>query len=208
MRVHVQEGPREQHGRETPLILCVTAVNFSHKVLCAAVFGGFGLLERSVPQLGFLMALQVRPCACMCVQACAWKHLHAYSVVYPRSVGASAKLTMLHARTQGAMLVYLAAVRPFREALLQAVELTCHALEAGLFACALALVNAQPNNGAATTYVMVGELQALKAAGARVLSPASGFIPMPRSHARAPHYATYGSDLRPRSAFVAFLRTS
>ena len=106
------------------------------------------------------------------------------------------------------MLVYLAAVRPFREALLQAVELTCHALEAGLFACALALVNAQPNNGAATTYVMVGELQALKAAGARVLSPASGFIPMPRSHARAPHYATYGSDLRPRSAFVAFLRTS
>ncbi len=55
------------------------------------------------------------------------------------------------------MLLYLALVRPFRERLLQAVELTCHALEAGLFACALALLNVKPDNGAATTYIMVGK---------------------------------------------------
>ncbi|KAG2437626.1 hypothetical protein HYH02_011265 [Chlamydomonas schloesseri] len=109
----VGEGSQEQRGRETKWILSATAINFSHKALCAAAFGGFGHLERSACQLGFLMGLQ------------------------------------------GAMLLYLAMVRPFRERLLQAVELICHALEAGLFACAVALLNAKPDNGAATTFVMV-----------------------------------------------------
>ncbi|PNW81532.1 hypothetical protein CHLRE_06g250567v5 [Chlamydomonas reinhardtii] len=108
-------GPGSCRGARRPI--CVTAVNFSHKALCAAVFGGFGLLERSVPQLGFIPHGAAG--ASMCVH-----------VAMPP--------------------VYLAAVRPFREALLQAVELTCHALEAGLFACALALVNARrgpPSHG-------------------------------------------------------------
>ena len=94
------------------------------------------------------MALQVRPCACMCVYSFARTHL---LFVYPEQERRTHNTPRMHTRTQVAMPpVYLAAVRPFREALLQAVELTCHALEAGLFACALALVNARrgpPSHG-------------------------------------------------------------
>ena len=52
-----QEGA-QQAGREHPSKLCVTAINFMHKALCAAAFGFSGLETRSLGQLVTLCVLQ------------------------------------------------------------------------------------------------------------------------------------------------------
>lgn len=53
-----QDGS-QQSGRETPAKLSAHAANFSHKALCAALFGALGLHGRSVSQLAVLAVLQV-----------------------------------------------------------------------------------------------------------------------------------------------------
>ncbi len=52
-----QDGA-QQSGRETPAKLSAHAANFSHKALCAALFGALGLHGRSVAQLAALAVLQ------------------------------------------------------------------------------------------------------------------------------------------------------
>ncbi len=49
-----------RHEREQWWRLIATALNFTHKVLCAAVFGSYGHHARSWEQLALLVLLQVR----------------------------------------------------------------------------------------------------------------------------------------------------
>ncbi|MEW5308363.1 MAG: hypothetical protein WDW38_000331 [Sanguina aurantia] len=50
--------PALKGGRERSWILIAAALNFTHKVTCAVIFGVFGLLASSWPQLAILSALQ------------------------------------------------------------------------------------------------------------------------------------------------------
>ncbi|MEW5302314.1 MAG: hypothetical protein WDW36_005114 [Sanguina aurantia] len=58
---HVRALPNHgtrRGGRERSWILIAAALNFTHKVTCAVIFGVFGLLASSWPQLAILSALQ------------------------------------------------------------------------------------------------------------------------------------------------------
>ncbi|GLC48520.1 hypothetical protein PLESTB_000107000 [Pleodorina starrii] len=52
----MQEGQR-QLRREKKMIICAEAVNLTHKLLCAVLFGLLGRQSRSVPQLALLYVL-------------------------------------------------------------------------------------------------------------------------------------------------------
>ncbi|KAG2492660.1 hypothetical protein HYH03_009075 [Edaphochlamys debaryana] len=95
--------------------------------------------------------------AILSVTAVNFTHKAACAVVFGTfglRLRSAAQLGLLVA-LQAAMLAYLAAARPFVEWQLLSVEVACHALELTLFACALALLRALPDNAAPTTYIMI-----------------------------------------------------
>ena len=64
-RLYVRSGDAgvSAHVRDKPLMLAVAAVNFTHKVAAAAVFGVWGCGLRSWKQLVLLTCFQVGGCS-------------------------------------------------------------------------------------------------------------------------------------------------